>query len=101
MRFQSFAQLSIAEIDLIHDIADRALPIYEDDGQDKPFLNAYLDIAACHAFCCPLRLRELRDAGIEEFVSDILGIKRHLQPKKRVLGGGFLPRYSASTEVAA
>jgi hypothetical protein len=101
LRFQSFAQLPLTEIDLIYDIADRAFAIYEDDGQDKPLFNAFLDIATCHAFCCPLRLRELRDAGIEEFVSDVLGIKRHLEPKKRVLRGGFLPRYSASTEVAA
>ena len=101
MRFLSFAQMTIAEIDLVGEIADRAFPIYEDDGEDKALFNAFLDVATCHAFCCPLRLRELRDAGIEEFVSDILGIKRYLEPKKRVLGGGFLPRYSASTEAAA
>jgi len=112
MRLESFAQIPLRELDVIYQIAELAESVYrdEDDAGNRchsavtrhidPRVEALFDIATCHAFCCPLRLCDLRDARIDHFVHDVRGIRRFLDPKKRVLRNGFLPLHAAALEAA-
>jgi hypothetical protein len=110
MRLESFAQIPLRELDVIYQIAELAADVYrdEDEGGNRfhsevtrkcdPVVEALFDIATCHAFCCPLRLCDLRDARADHFVHDVRGIRRFLDPKKRVLRDGFLPLHAAALE---
>lgn len=108
MRFQSFAHIPLRELDVIYEIAVQAAEVYRDENaicneqrdteNNDTLLEAFLSIATCHAFCCPLRLVALRDAKAIDFVHDVRGIRKFLNPKTRTLG--FLPLHAASTEAA-
>lgn len=112
MRFQSFAQIPLRELDVIYEIAAQAVELYHDmfdevhhessaniTEKNDTLLEVFLSIATCHAFCCPLRLVELRDARADNFVHDVRGIRKYLDPKKRTLSG-FLPLHAAALEAA-
>jgi hypothetical protein len=89
-------------LDLIYDLAERAAELYTyagERGHDATFRDmvrsVFCDLITCHADCCPLRLKELSEAPITDFVHDIMGIRRNLERGKRRLKGGFIPRYAA------
>ena len=111
MKVESFAQIPLREIYVIYDIAELAVEVYRDEDKERGrskkntsevslLTEVFFDLASCHAFCCPLRLCQLRDATADYFVHDILGIRRHLDPKKRTLKNGWMPRYAATLEAA-
>lgn len=112
MKIESFAQIPLRELYVIHDIAELAVEVYRDEDNVRErakrntsevslLTEVFFDLASCHAFCCPLRLCQLRDAPASYFVHDILGIRRNLDPKARVLKNGWMPRYAAALEAAA
>jgi len=87
------------EIGLIHDIAARAVKMYAKITEGTtaapyPLLDADMDITACHASGCPLRLDELLMARDADFAHDVFGIRRHLDRATGKLGDCFLPRYA-------
>jgi hypothetical protein len=53
-----------------------------------------MDITACHANGCQLKLAELRDASDEEFVHDVNGIRRAINRNTGKLEGIFHPRFA-------
>jgi len=80
------------DADIIQAIAERA-------NREMPsacdVLNTSMDITACHANGCPLRLKDLLAADDFNFFHDVLGVKNHLNRKTGKLDGRFMPRYSA------
>ena len=53
-----------------------------------------MDLTACHRNGCPLKLAELEQADISDFVHDVAGITQHIDRVTGELGGCFLPRCS-------
>ncbi|NWG25895.1 MAG: hypothetical protein HXY30_16020 [Pseudorhodoplanes sp.] len=89
--------VSQAEANIIHKIARRAvaqLQVLSVHG--CTVLDVHMDIIACHANGCPLRLEDLLAADPFNFAHDVLGIARHLN---RTTGQveGFSPRFRART----
>ena len=72
-------------------IADRA--VAELEINDRMAMR--LDLTACHANGCELKLVELLAADPADFSHDIYGIRRHLNRKTGQLEDCFLPRFSA------
>lgn len=60
-----------------------------------------MDITACHANGCPLRLRELLLADDFNFAHDVFGIRQHLNRDSGRLDGLFVPRFAQPTPVSA
>lgn len=80
--------------DLIEQIAARAVSLAIKGGFIYQQIDAVMDITACHANGCPLRLKELLAADEGNFWHDVFGINRFLDRDNGKLGGCFLPRYS-------
>lgn len=53
-----------------------------------------MDITACHANGCPLKLRELLAAEDFNFAHDVFGIRRHLNRETAQLGDYFMLRFA-------
>ena len=77
------------EADLITRIAMRGAEVLG-DKVDK--LSLAMDLAACHANGCPLRLEDLLVAEKTAFIHDITGIMRHMDRETGELGNCFVPR---------
>lgn len=82
--------ISRADMRLVGDIADRAGRLF---GFDTLALR--MDMTACHANGCKIRLSDLLSADDFNFSHDILGINRHLHRNPGKLNDCFCPRYSA------
>lgn len=81
---------------VITQIVDRAETMAANRGTELDRMSLYMDLTACHANGCPLKLRELLEA-VEDysFAHDVFGISRHIDRKTGKLTDCFLPRYSA------
>ena len=55
-------------------------------------LNHFMDIIACHANGCQLKMQELLDADDFTFAHDTFGITRHMDRNTGKLTDCFLPR---------
>jgi hypothetical protein len=93
MTYTSFA-VSRADHLLIAQIAERALPLYQIVGDEKPAMHALMDLTACHANGCRLRLTDLLAADEVNFAHDIFGIRRHLDRTTGKLLDCFVPRFA-------
>lgn len=85
---------------VIADIAGRAVMIAKRYGDVYKFMDAEMDIIACHANGNPLRLKDLLDADEANFVHDVFGIRRHLNRETGKLEGFFSPRYTSRAAIA-
>lgn len=79
----------------ITNIAQRANAMAKEVGIDYPVLEAHMDISACHANGCPLKLTELASADNFNFAHDVFGIRRHIDRETGQLQDCFSPRFSA------
>ncbi len=77
---------------LIERIATRATRLAERATVTYSVLDAQMDLTACHANGCPLRLPALFLAGEFDFLHDVLGIRRHLNRRTGKLENHFWPR---------
>ena len=82
------------ETQIITKIAQRANAAAKEVGLDYPVMDAHMDISACHANGCPLKLSELAEADDFNFAHDVFGIRRHINRKTGQLEDCFLPRYA-------
>lgn len=55
-----------------------------------------MDLTACHANGCALRLDDLLEASEFDFAHDVFGIHKHIDRNTGKLGDCFLPRYARS-----
>ena len=62
-------------------------------------LHLEMDLTACHANGCPLRLDALLGAPDLDFTHDVWGIRRHINRRTGQLENHFLPRFADTTEV--
>ena len=83
-----------AEIEIISEIARRAVGMTAGTDIDYPMQDIMMDIEACHCNGCPLKLEELADAPNADFSHDVFGIRFHLNRKTGGLENWFLPRYA-------
>lgn len=83
------------EAKTIINIAQRANAMAKEVGFDYPVMDADMDVTACHANGCPLKLSELASADNFNFAHDVFGIRRHIDRKTGQLQDCFLPRFSA------
>lgn len=90
------------EFATISRIADRAREIIAANGWSKEKrMSLMMDITACHANGCPLRLKELLAADDINFSHDVFGIRRHLDRSTGWLKDGFHPRFARQDAPAA
>jgi len=87
------AKFDIAETDaaIIIKIVVRAAGMM--DIVDR--LTLSMDLTACHANGCPLKLQELLEADRFNFMHDIAGIQRHMDRRTGELRDFFCPRFAA------
>jgi hypothetical protein len=78
---------------LISKIARRAVRLAKKYEVDYDFMTANMDITACHANGCPLRLGELLNADDGNFGHDVFGIRRHIDRETGKMTSCFLPRF--------
>lgn len=78
---------------LIMDIVNRVRDLAIAPGID--YLGLEMDVTACHANGCPLKLAELLGAKEFDFLHDIGGIHRHINRETGKLENCFLPRFAA------
>jgi len=83
------------EFSRIRKIAKRAIVLAEANGIAYDYLDALMDIEACHTNGCPLKLDALLAADDFNFSHDILGIRRYLDRDTGRLTNHFLPRFAA------
>lgn len=88
-------KVSKDECRVITKIAQRAVAMAAMADTQYPFMDAEMDVTACHANGNPLRLNELLGADEFNFVHDVFGIRRHLNRETGKLEDCFSPRYSA------
>src|SRR5262245_27277795 len=79
---------------LITEIAARAVRVATRMKRRVDQIDLMMDLSACHANGCPLKLKELADADEFNFIHDIFGIQRHLDRKTGKLTGFFSPRFT-------
>ena len=79
---------------LIAGIAARAIRLQPGEHADK--LQLVMDVTACHANGCPLRLSALLDSDTANFVHDISGIRQNICRNTGQLLNCFVPRYAAA-----
>ncbi len=95
--FATMNALPEDEMQLIRKIAKRA---YEVMSKDKGFTLHFdatdltMDITACHAIGCPLRLRDLLQADDFNLLHDVCGIRNNINRKTGKLRRFFLPRFA-------
>lgn len=84
------------ETKLIAKIVERAEKMWNEHRPDEePLnrLNLHMDISACIANGCPLKLQSLLDADDFNFSHDVFGIDRHMNRMTGKLMNCFLPRF--------
>lgn len=84
-----------AQLDLIGNIADRAVQVYASHNIRAERLDFIMDITTVHFGGNKLRLTDLLEADEFNFIHDIAGINRHLDRATGKLTDAFSPRYSA------
>lgn len=84
--------VSSFEQSLIEKIADRAKPLYEEQGIEDTYMTIVMDLTACHANGTPLKLDELLRADKGTFGHDVFGIRRYIDRSTGKLTQCFLPR---------
>jgi hypothetical protein len=82
------------EAKLIGKIAARAVKLAQSVGVQYEFLEADMDLSACHANGNPLRLADLLAADDANFGHDVFGIRRYIDRKTGKLTDCFSPRFS-------
>jgi hypothetical protein len=84
------------ELNLILRIGDRGEEAYKQAGErHRAKMALVMDVTACHANGCRLRLRDFLEADDLNFYHDLLGIRRHINRETGKLEGVFLPRFAA------
>lgn len=86
------------EMDLINKIAKRAVKMAKELEFKYSMMDAGMDITACHANGCKLRLKELLKTDNSNFSHDVFGIRRHLNHQTGQLENYFLPRFAAKAQ---
>jgi hypothetical protein len=81
------------DADLLNQIADRAVKFAAQLGHEYKKSDALMDVTACHANGCPMRLQEFLEADASNFAHDAFGIQRHINRDTGKLEGCFLPRF--------
>lgn len=81
---------------LIGQIIKRAINIGINVG-DR--LSVHMDISACIAQGCPMKLQEWLDAPDFDFAHDFNGIRRHINRQTGALEDFFLPRFAKRKQV--
>lgn len=91
------------ETDLIWKIAKRASELFGQLGKPAHYavLDAEMDLAACVANGCPLRLADLLKADDANFAHDTFGIRANLNRDTGRLENCFSPRYSVPAKIKA
>lgn len=90
------------DFDLIIKICERLEAFAEQEfSAIDPRMARVMDLTACHMNGCTLRLQQLLDAKLGDFIHDVMGITRHINRETGQLEDGFLPRYAARQAVAA
>jgi hypothetical protein len=82
------------EVLLINKIIERA-ERQSQRGHSIDRMTAHMDISACIANGCPLKLQEWLDAPDFDFAHDFYGIARHIDRTTGQLKDCFLPRFAA------
>ncbi len=82
-----------AEAAIITTIVDRVTAKLPETFSDRQSLE--MDITACHANGCKLRLAGLAEADEFNLIHDVGGIRQNIDRSTGKLQGHFLPRYSA------
>lgn len=80
------------EFKTISKIARRAVQIAAEHGVEYSYMTADMDITACHANGCPLRLVALLNSDEFTFTHDVFGIRRHINRETGKLENCFVPR---------
>jgi hypothetical protein len=93
MKMISF-KVSKEDAKLITRIAQRAANAAKDVAIDYPFMDAHMDITACHANGNMLDLQRLIDADDFNFNHDVFGIRRHLNRETGKMMNCFVPRFT-------
>lgn len=79
---------------IIGRISKRAFALAKEHGFRYSGLDANMDVTACHANGCPLRLGALLQADNFNFAHDVFGIRQHLNRTTGQIEDCFLPRYA-------
>lgn len=82
------------EVRTIAAIAHRAVLLAARYGFKYEFMDADMDITACHLNGMPLKLAQLLGADDMNFIHDVFGIRRHLNRETGKLEDCFVPRYA-------
>lgn len=83
------------ENDLILKIAKRAYALYKGAKVRRRRIDIVMDLTACHANGCPLRLGALLKADDFNLMHDVDGIARHIDHDSGKLTRCFVPRFAA------
>lgn len=83
------------ELDTAQLIVERAERMAREHGQDVDRLSLLMDLIACNANGCPLKLQALLDADDANFAHDVFGIRRYMDRTTGQLTDCFLPRFAA------
>lgn len=75
-------------------IARRAVSMANEVGFKYDWMDADMDITACHLNGTPLKLNALLAADSANFAHDVFGIRRHLNRETGKLEDCFCPRYA-------
>lgn len=81
------------EAAIIGKIAQRAAKIAKARRIKWKVLDFSMDVTACHANGCSLRLNDLLGADDFNFIHDVFGIRNHLNRETGRLEHHFLPRF--------
>ena len=82
------------EARLIDQIARRGVVLLNRAGVPATFMDLSMDVTACHANGCPLRLAGLAEADDFNLVHDLSGIRNTLDRETGKLRGLFRPRFA-------
>lgn len=88
--------ISRYEMYLVDKIVERAMKmgLYDGTDYDNKRQTLSMDVTACHANGCQLKLAELLEADDFTFSHDIVGILTHINRETGEIERNFLPRLS-------
>lgn len=86
--------VSLEAVELIDKIVDRAEVLAGSFGGDFDRMTTRMDLTACHANGCRLKLSELLMTDDFNFAHDVFGIRNHINRRTGQLEGCFLPRFA-------
>jgi hypothetical protein len=89
-----FNRLKREELDIIDEIATRALDLARDANVRIKKQEIVMDIAACHLVACPLDLYRMLVADAGNFGHDVFGIRKHLNRESLQMMDCFIPRFA-------